>query len=358
MVILHIASIENYMFSGVRIVVPEYIKAQERLGHEVALLNYHVDRIEGIKQVFIDKKRDFDSLPTPFDKPDLVIFQECYCREYLKIWPQLKKKGIPYIIIPHGELSKEAQQKKHLKKAAANMLLFDRFISHALALQCLSQKEYDSTAFGRKKFIATNGVHVPEIQTRKTLTDTVRITYIGRLDAYHKGLDLLITAVKELHDFLRGENVSLSIFGPDYAGRYEHLQQLIAEADVGDIVSLNHEVSGEEKEKILLNTDVFVQTSRFEGMPLGILEALSYGIPCLATEGTTLAETISGADAGWNAGGTVETIKAAICQCLSEKERWHKMGENGRHMVESSYSWDTIMKETVRSYEKLLELDS
>ena len=71
---------------------------------------------------------------------------------------------------------------------------------------------------------------------------------------------------------------------PDYQGRYDHVEGLINDSDVGDIIKLHHEVTGEVKEKLLLDSDIFIQTSRFEGMPLGIIEALSYGIPCLITE--------------------------------------------------------------------------
>ena len=88
-------------------------------------------------------------------------------------------------------------------------------------------------------------------------------------------------------------------------------------------------------------------------MPLGILEALSYGIPCVASEGTTLAQRISDADAGWNAGETVETIADALTRCLSEKSRWSEKGDNGRRLAESTYSWDTIMEKTLALYENV-----
>ena len=65
---------------------------------------YHIENFE------------ISNLNKPFDKPDIVIFQECYQKEYLRISKLLEKREIPYVIIPHGELSFEAQQKKHLKK--------------------------------------------------------------------------------------------------------------------------------------------------------------------------------------------------------------------------------------------------
>mgnify|MGYP003308559639 CR=1 FL=1 len=52
--------------------------------------------------------------------------------------------------------------KKWLKKKIANITLFNHFINGAKAIQCLSQRELDSTKFGRQKFIGTNGINIPE----------------------------------------------------------------------------------------------------------------------------------------------------------------------------------------------------
>ena len=120
MVILHIATIKNNPFNGVCVVAPKHVKFQGEYA-KVALLNMVDEKIIGVNEQFLfSEYGEIEKLPSPFNKPDFVVFHECYRASYLAIAKWLKNKKIPYVIIPHGELSVMAQKKKWVKKKLAN----------------------------------------------------------------------------------------------------------------------------------------------------------------------------------------------------------------------------------------------
>jgi len=103
-----------------------------------------------------------------------------------------------------------------------------------------------------------------------------------------------------------------------------------------------------------LSADVFIQTSRSEGMPVGILEALSYGLPCIVTEGTTMAATVNKEDAGWGCKTEPESVCHAIEDAIRKKAELSAKSRNAIKISQEGFSWEKISGDTVKEYQRLI----
>jgi glycosyltransferase involved in cell wall biosynthesis len=350
MVILHIAQLYNRPYSGVDTVVPKHLFYQQQK-EDVALINLTGIEVEGVKNQFhVSSVKDLKSLPEPFDKPDVVIFHEVYRPKFLKIAKYFKKQGVPYAIVPHCSLTANAQKAKKIKKIIGNIFFFNSFVLNASAIQCLSEKEKTETKFKVEKFICPNGVELPVFESKIYKKDELNIVFIGRMDIFHKGLDILIDSIFAIKNYLIDNKVSITLYGPDENGSIRLLNKQICERNIEELIKIKKPVIGEEKKRTLLEADVFIQTSRFEGVPTGVLEALSYGLPCVVTEGTTFSKIIPEYNAGWGADGSTESVSNAIKKAVENKNQLNVFSKNARKLVEENFSWDIVADNTLRKY--------
>lgn len=356
MIILHIASISNTGFSGVAVAVPKHIISQQK-NADVAFINIKNEQIPGVKKQFLYRKNfALESLPSPYNNPDLVVFHEIYIPAFLQISRSLTKKNIPYIIIPHGGLSDIAQRQKWLKKRIANLLLFNKYIYGAKSVQYLSASEQIRSIFKTSSFIGTNGVAVPREKKDGNIANELTFLFIGRYDIHIKGLDLLLSAVKAKQNLLRDRKVKLKLFGVDVNGSHKILAETISRYGISDVVELNSTVTGEEKMKELLAADMFIQTSRTEGMPMGILEALGYGLPCLVTKGTGVSSVIDESGSGYVCDTNERSIAETIESVVLKPEKLRNMSYNARILIENKFDENIVAAENINNYKQLLGL--
>ena len=86
-----------------------------------------------------------------------------------------------------------------------------------------------------------------------------------------------------------------------------------------------------------------------------MIEALSYGLPCVATVGTNMADEINNAKAGWTAKNTVESIEEALKTMILEKEKFREKSSQAIE-VANKYSWENIAKKSHETFERLLRI--
>lgn len=363
--ILFISKLTGNMWAGLNHSVPAQVKSQSKIDNCFWYNMNHVKLEEwcnnGLDCHNID---DYPSgrlsdLPEPFNEPDLAVFESCYCYTFEKIVKDLRKKKIPYVIVPRSSLTKQAQKLRGFKKKLGNLVYYNSMIRNATAIHYLSdQEKADSIEqWGEKCFVIPNGTHKVNA-TKKYFNDNrIDAVYVGRIEIYQKGLDLLVKAIEKLQKELREVNFHMSIYGPDREGAYDELSRMIKESKLEDLITLGNALFGEEKEKRLLDADLFIMTSRFEGMPMGLIEALSYGLPCLVTTGTNMRPIVVDADAGWGADDNVDSIKTTMEKMITEK---HMFNEKSKNAVEcaNKYDWDEIAKAAHNVYSSLINCES
>lgn len=353
MKILYISNLLARNTSGPAYSVPASIKAQSKLDdvYWLDINNTSLPQWEEMKEYHRIPKRNklsLNILPQEFQKPDIVVFEQVYCIYFVRFAKELLKNKIPYIIIPRCSLTYLAQKKERVKKIIANFLFFNNFIKKSNAIQYLTEKEYidSKEQFENKYFILPNGFsNIDKIEKKIwDNAETLNGIYIGRLDIFHKGLDLLINACKEIKDVLINHNVNIRLYGSASSNQNRILDELINKSDLNSIISINPPVFNKDKVNVCMEADFFIMTSRFEGLSMGMIEALSYGLPIVASEGTNMKDIIERYNAGWGCETDKDSIKNTLIKLISEKDLL-KQKSNNAIQLSKKYDWGIIASE-------------
>ena len=363
MIILHIAGLNNKRYAGPNINVPANVIYGNKYA-KLGLYNSNFD-FENYKEQISDyfikssmKNYDIRTLPTPYNNPDLVVFHSMYLMKHIFIAKKLKKYNIPYIIVPRVALTNKAQKKSWLKKKVANLLVFNRYIKNALAIHFLTENEYcESKKFKFKNyFIIGNGTEkkekIKEYDDKQT--SKFVITFIGRIEKYHKGLDILVETVKLGKKEFEEYGIEINLYGPDDNNSIKFLEERIKKYDISNTIKINSAVYDKEKEEVLLKSDLFIHTSRMEGHPTSIIEAISYGIPVLVTPGTNMDKEVKENQLGFVANFKAKDIKEKIISAYKSRDKFPEITEKEIRYSEENFEWDSIMKKTIDKYKKLL----
>ena len=187
---------------------------------------------------------------------------------------------------------------------------------------------------------------------KKNQGDSIKCVSIGRIEPYQKGLDMLIEACSTIKDQLNQSNCTIDIYGPDVENKRQFLEKELLRYGLGSIVKFHDSVYGKEKEEILQNSDVFIMTSRFEGHPMALIEALSFGLPVVATEGSNMKNEIELYDAGWTADNNIKSISDALLKMSFEVD-CNKKSSNATELSKN-YSWNKIAEKSHKEFMKII----
>lgn len=302
-----------------------------------------------------------------FGTPDLINFHSTYIPFHIAFARRYRQVGWPYIITPRGGMTYLAQNVKRTKKRIANFLCFRSYVKHAAAIHALCHREAEEiqSLFEVKRIITVpNGVedYLLEASEKLSAADLgdfrsegdLILGFVGRIDVYHKGLDLLLRAMAILKSLRARLKCKLFVIGPFHTKKDEQFFGSAMESlGLKDVVRLLGPKYGEEKLRYFLACDIFVHTSRLEGMPMAVLEAMALGRPCLVTPGTNVADIVR-EGGGWECKPNPESIAEAVEAIYEKKDSLKALGQASQELMKKRFTWRKIAEQMRYEYSQVI----
>jgi len=351
--------------NGVNKVVHQLATTQTELGQEVSVWGIANDLIHNYPErnfetVLFQQHRNKTLCPKlkasikEVAKNVVVHIHGAFILEFYQVARLLKREGIAYVFTPHGSFSKAALEQNKWAKKVYFHLLEKWVIKHAKATQLLGVNEFDQLGRMMKegnKQLIPNGMDLTQLPTDLTPKKKEELTFgfCGRLDTYHKGLDLMLEGFQQF--LAEGGNAKLELIG-DGKDR-PALEKLVIKLGIQEHVVFHGALFGLKKFHTLHQFDVFLHTSRMEGFPMAVLEAAALSIPCVTSEATNINSYIRQHNAGIALPNNTPICIASAMSLCAEFHQCNQLdykGKNARAMVVSAFDWKNIAKKLISTY--------
>lgn len=356
---------------GIEIVVKELATRMVENGHEVTCYNrsgHHVSGNEfddtyekdylGIKQKSvptIEKKglaavsaSFFAALCSAFGRYDVVHIHAEGPAFFCWI-PKLFGKKV--IVTVHGidwqrEKWKSGFGSKFIRQGEKNAV---KYADEIIVLSKGVQTYFDDT-YGRKTRFIPNGVTRPEVRQAEIITDKFGLTkdsyilFLGRL-VPEKGIRYLIEAFKNVKTDKRLVIAGGSSDTDEFADELKEL----AKGD--ERILFTGFVQGQELEELYSNAYIYTLPSDLEGMPLSLLEAMSYGNCCLVSDIDECTEVVENKALIFKQ-SDVNDLKKTLQEVCVRADAVEMLKKQAADFICNKYNWDEIVQATLKLYRR------
>ena len=355
---------------GIEIVVEELSARMANLGHHVTCYNRGGHHVSGkqfdeqnlntyrgvrLKTVLTIDKKGLAAMTASasaafraaFGKYDVVHFHaEGPCA---MLWlPKLFGKRCVATI--HGL---DHQRAKWGRLASAYIMLGEKCAAkYADEIIVLSEgvQNYFMKNYGRRTRFIPNGVNRPQLRSadwiRKkfSLEKDDYILFLGRL-VPEKGLRYLIEAFKQVKTDKKLVIAGGSSDTEDFVNELKEIGK-----DDPRIIFTGF-VQGQMLDELYSNAYIYTLPSDLEGMPLSLLEAMSYGNCCLVSDIAECADVVEDKAVVFRKGST-EDLKEKLQWLCDDASRVKHYKEQAADFICSKYDWDKVVDMTLRLYRK------
>ena len=222
-----------------------------------------------------------------------------------------------------------------------------RFADELIVLSRDMQAYFEET-YGRRTVFIPNGISRPALRPadrilrKYGLKGNDYILFLGRL-VPEKGVHELIEAYRALDT----DRKLVIAGGSSDTAAYERELHGLAEGD--DRIIFTGFVQGALMEELMSQAAVYVLPSHLEGMPLSLLEAMSFGRCCLVSDIAECTEVVGDHAAVFHA-GDVEDLKKVLGGLLADDSLRRSYADGAADYICRKYDWESVTDKTLALY--------
>ena len=355
---------------GVEVVVEELSTRMVQRGHEVTCYNrsgkHALDKNQNIKKykeykgvklvnVLTFDRRGFAALTSSFFATIMILFSNTdvvhYHAEGPCAWMWIikwfsKKKIVATI---HGLNWKSPKWKgfaskyiKYAEKVAVKN-------ANEIIVLNKNTQDYFLKEYQRETIIIPNGVSKPSIEEPQIIKEKYGlekdsyILFLGRIEPI-KGIDILINSYKEITT-----NKKLVIAG-GVSEVDEYYSQLLQMTGNDKNIIFTGFIQGKELDELYSNAYIYCLPSLAEGMPLSLLEAMSYGNCCITSDISECKEVIEDEGITFQK-SNIKDLSNKLQELCDNKDLVNHYKKNAQEFILNKYNWDKVVDETLKIYE-------
>ena len=211
-------------------------------------------------------------------------------------------------------------------------------------------RKYFKDMYGRNATLIPNGVEKPELREAKLILERYGlkkrsyILFLARI-VPEKGLHYLIEAFKDIET----DKKLCIVGGTSHSGEY--VEQVVKMAEDDPRIMFLGFQQGAALEELFSNAYLYVLPSDVEGMPISLLEAMSYGNCCVVSDIVENADVVEDKGVTFEK-SNVKSLEKELKNLLEDERIVNMLKAESREFITRKYNWDEVVEKTIQLYEK------
>ena len=180
------------------------------------------------------------------------------------------------------------------------------------------------------------------------------ILFLAIIDKRKGIYDLIEAANKILKVYVGDKKINFIIAGT--GKEEEEVKKIVKQYKLNNNFNFLGWIDGEKKKEVLKNTHLFVLPSYNEGLPVSILEAISYGIPVISTDVGSINEAVLNNFNGYLIEpGNIKELKCKINNIIENEELWIKFSNNSKQLCKQEFNSEEYFMNIEKIYDELIQ---